>query len=111
MAKCYRKSFLANLPPGQLRTKLQRAANRRNSGMTLCSGNDSLSRKSWVMIAGENQNIGPPPGSDPDAEADAGVIPGEHWRWCPRCGHELHNEKCKLRCPRCHYFLSCSDFD
>ena len=37
--------------------------------------------------------------------------PGEHWRWCPRCSHELHNEKCKLRCPRCHYFMSCSDFD
>jgi Druantia protein DruA len=36
---------------------------------------------------------------------------GEYWRWCPRCGHELHNEKCKLRCPRCHCFLSCSDFD
>ena len=36
---------------------------------------------------------------------------GEHWRWCPRCSHELHNEKCKLRCPRCHYFMSCSDFD
>src|SRR6185436_9810291 len=35
---------------------------------------------------------------------------GEYWRWCPRCGHELHNEKCKLRCPRCHYFMSCSDF-
>src|SRR2546426_8887472 len=35
----------------------------------------------------------------------------EYWRWRPRCGHELHNEKCKLRCPRCHYFMSCSDFD
>ena len=44
----------------------------------------------------------------PDAIPDT---PGEHWRWCPRCGHELHNEKCKLRCPRCHYFMSCSDFD
>jgi hypothetical protein len=22
----------------------------------------------------------------------------------------LINEKCKLRCPRCHYFMSCSDF-
>jgi hypothetical protein len=40
-----------------------------------------------------------------------GDIQGEYWRWCPRCGHELHNEKCKLRCPRCQYFLSCSDFD
>lgn len=36
---------------------------------------------------------------------------GEPWRWCPRCGHELQNEKCKFRCPRCHYFMSCSDFD
>ena len=39
------------------------------------------------------------------------VPPGEYWRWCPRCSSELHNEKCKLRCPRCHYFMSCSDFD
>jgi len=36
---------------------------------------------------------------------------GEHWRFCPQCGHELINEKCKLCCPRCHYFMSCSDFD
>ena len=36
---------------------------------------------------------------------------GEHWRYCLRCGQELINEKCKLRCPRCHYFMSCSDFD
>jgi len=39
------------------------------------------------------------------------TVTGEYWRWCPRCGHELHNEKCKLRCPRCHYFMSCSDYD
>ena len=38
-------------------------------------------------------------------------VSGEHWRYCLRCGHELINEKCKLRCPRCHYFMSCSDFD
>lgn len=43
--------------------------------------------------------------------ADSADGPSEYWRWCPRCGHELHNEKCKLRCPRCHYFMSCSDFD
>src|ERR1043165_7818933 len=36
---------------------------------------------------------------------------GEYWRWCPQCGHELPNEKCKLRCPRCHSFMSCSAFD
>jgi hypothetical protein len=38
-------------------------------------------------------------------------ISDEHWRFCPQCGRELINEKCKLRCPRCHYFMSCSDFD
>jgi hypothetical protein len=38
-------------------------------------------------------------------------VSGEHWRFCLQCGHELVNEKCKLRCPRCHYFMSCSDFD
>jgi hypothetical protein len=47
----------------------------------------------------------------PICPIDSTEGPGEYWRWCPRCGHELHNEKCKLRCPRCHYFMSCSDFD
>jgi len=36
---------------------------------------------------------------------------GEHWRYCLQCGHELINEKCKLRCPHCNYLMSCSDFD
>jgi len=55
----------------------------------------------------------------PETDAQAEVcqiaagkdISGEHWRFCLQCGHELINEKCKLRCPRCHYFMSCSDFD
>ncbi len=55
------------------------------------------------------------PETDAQAEAcpiAAGKdISGEHWRFCLQCGHELINEKCKLRCPRCHYFMSCSDFD
>lgn len=42
---------------------------------------------------------------------DGGDVTGEYWRWCPVCSHELINQKCKLRCPRCHYFMSCSDFD
>ena len=58
---------------------------------------------------------------DPDGEmprpdtacplAGGEAATGEHWRFCLQCGHELINEKCKLRCPRCHYFMSCSDFD
>jgi hypothetical protein len=48
---------------------------------------------------------------DVPAETCPANVSGEYWRWCPQCGHELHNEKCKLRCQRCHYFMSCSDFD
>ena len=52
------------------------------------------------------------PKDSPDLSTECAIeAENEPWRWCPRCGHELHNEKCKLRCPRCHYFMSCSDFD
>lgn len=36
---------------------------------------------------------------------------GAYWDYCPNCGARLYNHGCKYRCPRCHYFLSCSDFD
>jgi hypothetical protein len=49
--------------------------------------------------------------SCPITPAGAGTDAGEYWRWCPRCGQELENRKCKLICTRCHYFMSCSDFD
>ena len=54
------------------------------------------------------------PGIKPDSERPAPsstTRDAEYWRWCPRCGHELYNDHCKLKCPKCHYFLSCSDFD
>lgn len=53
----------------------------------------------------------PAPGDSEKPHEQGDGQPGEYWRWCPRCSHELQNEKCKLRCPRCHYFMSCSDFD
>ncbi len=31
-------------------------------------------------------------------------------RTCPNCGAELGEQKCKLVCPNCAYFKSCSDF-
>jgi ribosomal protein S27AE len=30
--------------------------------------------------------------------------------YCPNCSAELRDHRCKLSCPRCGYFLSCSDF-
>lgn len=33
------------------------------------------------------------------------------WDHCPLCGARLHNRGCKYRCPRCRYFMSCSDYD
>ena len=58
----------------------------------------------------------PDPAESDNPHTDGCPLPpadgtGEHWRYCLQCGHELINEKCKLRCPRCHYFMSCSDFD
>jgi ribosomal protein S27AE len=31
-------------------------------------------------------------------------------RTCPNCGARLHEQKCELKCPQCHYFKSCSDY-
>lgn len=45
------------------------------------------------------------------AEAEAPEPEGDPWDFCPNCGARLHNERCKRRCSRCHYFMSCSDFD
>jgi Zn finger protein HypA/HybF involved in hydrogenase expression len=31
-------------------------------------------------------------------------------RICPRCDTEMQESHCKLVCPKCGFFLSCSDF-
>ena len=31
-------------------------------------------------------------------------------RFCPNCSTQLVDQQCKLKCPQCGYYLSCSDF-
>lgn len=31
-------------------------------------------------------------------------------RTCPNCSAALVESRCKLLCPRCHYYMSCSDY-
>ena len=31
-------------------------------------------------------------------------------QFCPNCSVKLVDRGCKLKCPQCGYFLSCSDF-
>ena len=32
------------------------------------------------------------------------------YRFCPNCSTQLVDQQCKLKCPQCGYYLSCSDF-
>src|SRR5260370_31697783 len=48
----------------------------------------------------------------PAPQGEAGRRPetGHPERFCPNCSAELKENRCKLSCPRCGFYLSCSDF-
>ncbi len=39
------------------------------------------------------------------------IIPEQNhfWQYCVNCGNELISKKCKLICPQCGFFHSCSE--
>jgi DNA-directed RNA polymerase subunit RPC12/RpoP len=39
--------------------------------------------------------------------AEAKADPGQY---CPNCSIKLLDSRCKLKCPQCGFYLSCSDF-
>jgi hypothetical protein len=46
--------------------------------------------------------------TDLGSETVRGTVHPE--RFCPNCSAELEERGCKLSCPGCGFYLSCSDF-
>lgn len=53
-----------------------------------------------------DQRVAPVTKAGDGAGAEA-VDPGQY---CPNCSTKLRESRCKLKCPECGFYLSCSDF-
>jgi hypothetical protein len=43
-----------------------------------------------------------------ETSSSAAQVPAD---FCPVCSARLESHRCKLVCPRCGYFMSCSEFE
>lgn len=48
--------------------------------------------------------------SQTPAEPQQKPSPSDASRYCPNCGSQMQESRCKLLCKTCGFFLSCSDF-
>jgi len=74
--------------------------------------NSNIPPKSSAMASRSDEVTTPSRPPDAQREESPTADASEHyWDYCPNCSSRLHNRGCKYRCTRCHYFMSCSDFD
>jgi len=52
-------------------------------------------------------NQQPPVPPPRDTVTPVKADPGQY---CPNCSAKLRESRCKLKCPQCGFYLSCSDF-
>ena len=53
---------------------------------------------------------GKPPSDQPESSASAASRDKFHyWQYCVNCGTLLEGRKCKLICPKCGFYHSCSE--
>ena len=49
-------------------------------------------------------------GPSNDGRTGTGVKAEDPGQYCPNCSAKLRESRCKLKCPQCGFYLSCSDF-
>ena len=65
----------------------------------------------YVSLVRPRQTSPEGEGSDPGSEPGLAQAKNENPSgFCPICSARLESHKCKLRCPTCGYYMSCSDY-
>jgi len=56
------------------------------------------------------ENTRPKEQASPAADVPVKASPAEALQYCPVCSQVLTRRSCKLICPACGYYMSCSDY-
>ncbi len=50
-----------------------------------------------------------PASAEKDTAREKPAAADHYWQYCVNCGMKLEGRKCKLICPRCGFYHSCSE--